>query len=101
MTGTPYVTDTHTGWTCPTGASLITDAMTPGPGRLGTLHAVIYVCPDHQADAEARISAAGCDPKTEHAPTSHQWDPWPCGHITAYGPQKGPAFVAALLTPTA
>lgn len=31
--------DGHTGWDCAAGASLIAEAMTPGPGRLGTLHA--------------------------------------------------------------
>lgn len=99
-TSDPYVIDDHTGWTCDTGASLITDAMTPGPGKLGTLHGVIYVCPDHQADAEAQITGAGYNPETSPAPLSHRHNPWPCGHVTAFGPQRGPAFLAALRTPT-
>ncbi|MCX5115513.1 hypothetical protein OOK13_45335 [Streptomyces sp. NBC_00378] len=96
----PYVTDAVTGWECPAGASLIAEAMTPGPGALGTMHGVIYVCPDHQADAEALISATYCTPEIRDAPPGHRWNPWPCGHVTAYGPQKGPAFISALLAPT-
>jgi hypothetical protein len=58
--------------------------MTPGPGELGTLHAVIYACPDHQVTAEGRITAVDWSPEVRPAPPSHRWDPWPCGHITAY-----------------
>ncbi|MFD3844757.1 hypothetical protein ACFWVB_02555 [Streptomyces microflavus] len=85
-TTTPYVTDADTGWECRTGASLIAEATSPGPGALGTLHGVIYVCPAHQADAEALIRTAGCTPEIRDAPTAHRWDPWPCGHITTFGP---------------
>lgn len=79
--------DGHTGWECNAGASLNVEAMTPGPGQLGTLHAVIYACPEHQAAAEERIQAAGYEPQVEPARPGHQWDPWPCGHITAVKPQ--------------
>ena len=78
------VGDAHARWECDTGASLIADAMTPGPGRLGTLHGVIYVCPDHQASAEEQIARAGYQPDVRPAPPGHKWDPWPCGHATAY-----------------
>lgn len=84
--------DGRTGWTCDTGASLIIEAMTPGPGRLGTLHAVIYVCPEHQAAAEARITAAGYDAEVREAPPGHRWDPWPCGHTTAFKSKALPAL---------
>lgn len=87
--------DAHTGWTCGTGASLIIDAMTPGPGRLGTLHAVIYACPEHQAEAETRITGAGYGPEVRQAPPGHRWDPWPCGHVTAYKTKALPALTAA------
>ncbi|MGW1666811.1 hypothetical protein [Streptomyces microflavus] len=90
------ITDTHAGWTCHTGSSLIADAMTPGPGALGTLHGVIYVCPTHQDDAEARITAAGYTPRTEPAPPGHRWDPWPCGHITAYKQDAAPTLAGHL-----
>ncbi|MEU3978411.1 hypothetical protein [Streptomyces bacillaris] len=93
------VTDTHTGWTCRTGASLIADAMTPGPGRLGTLHGCIYVCPAHQADAEERITAAGYGPRVEAAPPAHRWDPWPCGHITAYSAEAATGMSAPVTQP--
>lgn len=83
MPGT-RVTDAHTGWTCIWGASLIADAMTTGPGKLGTLHAVIYTCPEHQAAVEKRIAAFGWNPEVRPAPPSHKGKPWPCGHITAY-----------------
>lgn len=86
--------DTHTGWTCKAGASLIAEAMTPGPGRLGTLHAVIYVCPDHREAAEERITGAGYDPETRSAPPSHRWDPWPCGHVTSYSVEAVEALAA-------
>lgn len=78
------VTDARADWTCDTGASLIAEATTPGPGRLGTIHAVIYVCPDHQDAAEDLISSHQWNPAVRPAPPSHQWNPWPCGHITAY-----------------
>jgi hypothetical protein len=84
MTKTVTVVDTHTGWTCPEGASLISAAMTPGPGRLGTYHGCIYVCSEHRAAAEARITAAGYTPDVDPAPAGHRWNPWPCGHITAH-----------------
>ncbi|MFF6984254.1 hypothetical protein ACFZAV_42830 [Streptomyces sp. NPDC008343] len=78
------VTDAHTGWTCIAGASLITEANSPGAGHLPRMHAVIYACEDHRDDAEARMTAAGFTAATHPAPPSHRWDPWPCGHITAY-----------------
>lgn len=96
-TAEPYTTDSRTGWECTAGASLIAEAMTPGPGKLGTLHGVLYVCPDHQEDAEALINATGCAPEIRDAPPGHRWDPWPCGHVTVFGRQKGPAFLTALL----
>ncbi|MFE0824156.1 hypothetical protein [Streptomyces sp. NPDC058847] len=76
--------DGHTGWECGTGASLIVDAMTPGPGKLGTMHAAIYACPEHQAAAEEKILRAGYGPEVRQAPPGHRWDPWPCGHVTSY-----------------
>ncbi|WP_309049981.1 hypothetical protein [Streptomyces sp.] len=76
--------DGHTGWECTAGASLIADATTPGPGRLGTMHAAIYTCPEHRAAAEERITGAGYNAETRDAPPGHRWDPWPCGHLTAY-----------------
>lgn len=76
--------DMATGWSCTTGASLIAEACSPGTGSLPRLHAVIYVCQAHRADAEARITAAGYTPDVEDAPPSHRWDPWACGHITVY-----------------
>jgi hypothetical protein len=78
------VVDGHAGWKCDTGASLISDANSPGKGALPDLNGVIYVCPDHRADAEARITAAGYDADTRPAPPGHKWNPWPCGHVTAY-----------------
>lgn len=78
------VTDAEAGWTCPVGASVIVDAMTPGPGKLGTMHGCIYVCPDHRSAAEERITAQGWNPEPRPAPYGHRHDPWPCGHITAY-----------------
>lgn len=86
------VIDKHTGWTCETGASLLANANSPGNGSLPDLNAVIYVCADHQTDAEARITAAGYDADTEPAPPSHQWNPWPCGHITAYRTEAADAL---------
>jgi hypothetical protein len=89
------VIDTTAGWTCDTGASLIADATSPGRGRLPDLHAVIYVCEAHRADAEARIAAAGYRPDTNPAPPSHRWNPWPCGHITAYEAAAADGLAAA------
>ncbi|MEV7441998.1 hypothetical protein AB0O22_12695 [Streptomyces sp. NPDC091204] len=76
--------DGHAGWDCKAGASLHVEATTSGPGRLGTLHGVIYVCPEHRAAAEERVQAGGYGPEVNPAPPSHRWDPWPCGHVTAY-----------------
>ncbi|MCX4525288.1 hypothetical protein OG982_06215 [Streptomyces sp. NBC_01551] len=77
--------DGHTGWECTAGASLHVEATTPGPGRLGTLHGVIYACPEHQAAAEGRVTGGGeYRAEVSPAPASHRWDPWPCGHVTAY-----------------
>nr|WP_121764771.1 hypothetical protein [Streptomyces chartreusis] len=86
LRGTPGTAsaDGHAGWECTAGASLIAEGMTPGPGRLGTLHGVIYVCPDHEAAAGDRMSAAGYRPQVHPAPPGHRHNPWPCGHITAY-----------------
>lgn len=84
MTHATVVTDARAGWTCDAGASLVASAMTPGPGRVGTLHAVIYVCPTHQSNADKRIAEMGWTPEVEPAPSGHRADPWPCGHITAY-----------------
>lgn len=78
------VWDAHARWKCDTGSSLIAEAMTPGPGKLGTLHGVIYVCPVHRAAAEEQIGRAGYGPEVRDAPPGHKWDPWPCGHVTAY-----------------
>lgn len=100
MTTDPHVTNAVAGWECTAGASLIAEAMTPGPGALGTLHGVIYVCQDHRADAETLISATGCTPEIQPAPPGHRWDPWPCGHVNAFGPRQGPVFLAALLPAT-
>ena len=95
MTTSSSPIDDHTGWTCEAGASLIADAMTPGPGVLGVLHAVIYVCPEHSAPAETLITVAGYTPEVRPAPASHQHDPWPCGHITAYDAQAAAELAAA------
>ncbi|GHA83283.1 hypothetical protein [Streptomyces chryseus] len=77
--------DGHTGWECTAGASMHVEATTPGPGRLGTLHGVIYVCPEHRAAAEERVTGGGeYRAEVSPAPASHRWDPWPCGHVTAY-----------------
>lgn len=97
-TGPGSVTDGHTGWDCPTGASLIARVTGPGPGRLPAQHGCIYVCPDHRAQAEARIAAVGHIPDTDPAPPVHRWDPWPCGHITTYGP-GGPRLADSLTIP--
>lgn len=78
------VADAHTRWECDAGASLIAEAMTAGPGKLGTLHGVIYVCPVHREAAEEQIGRAGYGPEVRDAPLGHKWDPWPCGHVTAY-----------------
>lgn len=77
--------DGHAGWECTAGASLHVEATTPGPGRLGTLHGVIYACPEHRAAAEERVTVGGeYRAEVSPAPASHRWDPWPCGHVTAY-----------------
>jgi hypothetical protein len=76
--------DGHAGWVCDAGASLIARAETPGPGSLGTHHGVVYVCAEHQAAAEELIAGAGYEPQVDPAPAGHRWDPWPCGHVTAY-----------------
>ncbi|MCQ6556156.1 hypothetical protein NPS70_23680 [Streptomyces sp. C10-9-1] len=75
--------DGHTGWECDAGASLIVEASTPGPGRLGTHHEVIYACAGHRAAAVERATAAGYKVDPRPAPPGHRWDPWPCGHVTA------------------
>jgi hypothetical protein len=97
-TGPGAVTDGHTGWDCTTGASLLAHITGPGRGTLPAEHGVIYVCPDHQAQAEARITTAGHQPDTEPAPPGHRHDPWPCGHITTYG-DNGPQLADALTRP--
>lgn len=84
--------DGHAGWECGAGASLLARAETWGPGRLGIHHGVIYVCTEHQAAAEERIGGAGYEPQVDPAPAGHRWDPWPCGHVTAFNP----AALAAL-----
>lgn len=89
--------DGHTGWTCSAGASFNVEATTPGPGRYGTYHGVIYACPGHQAAAEERITAGGYGPQADPAPAGARWDPWPCGHVTAYSTQA----LAALAGDTA
>lgn len=76
--------DGHAGWKCTAGASLIAEATTPGPGALGALHATIHTCPDHRSAAEERIVTGGYTPLVDDAPPGHLWDPWPCGHLTAY-----------------
>ncbi|MCG6496622.1 hypothetical protein [Kitasatospora sp. A2-31] len=76
--------DGHTGWECDGGAPLIAEAMTPGPGKLGTLHAVIYVCPWHWNEAKERITLGGYEAVLTEAPEAHRRSPWPCGHITSY-----------------
>jgi hypothetical protein len=76
--------DGHAGWECGAGASLIVRAETPGAGKLGTHHGVIYACAEHQVAAEERIEGAGYGPRVDPAPAGHRWDPWPCGHVTAY-----------------
>lgn len=97
-TGPGAVTDGHAGWDCPNGASLLAAVTGPGRGTLPAHHGVIYVCPDHQAQAEARITAAGHQPDTDPAPPGHRSDPWPCGHITTYG-DNSPQLANALTIP--
>ena len=80
----PTPTDARADWACDAGASLIVQANGPEPGPFPRLHAVIYACEAHRGDAETRIIAAGYRPNAETAPPGHRWDPWPCGHITAY-----------------
>ncbi|MCC3654726.1 hypothetical protein LIX60_25330 [Streptomyces sp. S07_1.15] len=76
--------DGHTGWECEAGASLIVEASTPGPGKLGTHHGVIYACAGHRAAAVERITGAGYEVDPRPAPPGHRWNPWPCGHVTAH-----------------
>ncbi|WP_333770997.1 hypothetical protein [Streptomyces sp. IBSBF 2435] len=97
-TGRGAVTDAHTGWHCTNGASLLARITGPGLGRLPAEHGVIYVCADHQVQAEARITTAGHQPATDPAPPGHRHDPWPCGHITTHG-ETGPHLADALTTP--
>lgn len=97
-TGRGATTDAHTGWHCPHGASLFAGITGPGRGTLPAYHGVIYVCSDHQAEAEARITAAGHQPATEPASPGHRHDPWPCGHITTHG-GDGPHLAHTLTTP--
>lgn len=78
------VADGHTGWECDAGASLIVEASTPGPGKLGTHHGVIYACASHRAAAVERITGAGYVVDPRPAPPGHRWNPWPCGHVTAH-----------------
>ena len=87
--------DADAGWTCGAGASLIAEATSPGRGRLPHVHAVIYVCQAHRAAAEQRITAAGYRPGVDPAPASHHYDPWPCGHITAYETDAADRLTAA------
>lgn len=82
--GPTVVADHRADWTCDTGASLIIEATGPGAGALPSMHGALYVCPQHQDDAHARITSAGYTPDPREAPPSHRWDPWPCGHITTY-----------------
>lgn len=95
------VIDKHTGWTCETGASLLAAAESPGKGRLPDLNATIYVCADHQAEAEALITAAGYDAATEPAPPGHRWNPWPCGTVTAHSTEAADALGCKFATFTA
>ncbi|MCM8548940.1 hypothetical protein [Streptomyces sp. STCH 565 A] len=76
--------DGHTGWECHAGASLLVSASTPGPGALGTHHGTIYACTVHRAAAAVRIMGAGYEADPRPAPPGHRWNPWPCGHVTAY-----------------
>lgn len=76
--------DGRAGWLCDAGASYLVDAMTDGPGRLGTMHGVIYVCADHRKSAQERITGAGYRADVREAPPGHKHDPWPCGHVTAH-----------------
>ncbi|MGW0612040.1 hypothetical protein [Streptomyces sp. NPDC002788] len=76
--------DGHTGWECGAGASLIVEANTPGPGKLGTHHGVIYACADHQAAAVERVTGGGYEVNLRPAPPGHCWNPWPCGRVTAF-----------------
>ncbi|MFD9517682.1 hypothetical protein [Streptomyces sp. NPDC059979] len=76
--------DGHAGWECTVGASLHVEAMTPGPGHLGTLHGLVYSCAEHRAVAEERVQAGGYEPQVSDAPYRHRFDPWPCGHVTTY-----------------
>ncbi|MGW2582644.1 hypothetical protein ACWCYZ_15140 [Streptomyces virginiae] len=71
--------DGHAGWECTAGASLHVEAVTPGPGRLGTLHGVIYVCPEHQTTAEERVTGGGYGPEVNPAPPGASGTPGPAG----------------------
>ncbi|EYT83998.1 hypothetical protein CF54_04115 [Streptomyces sp. Tu 6176] len=94
------VADGHTGWECDAGASLLVGADTPGPGKLGTHHGVIYACAAHRAAAAVRIMGAGYEADARPAPPGHRRDPWPCGHVTAYS--KGTLSALTVTdTPTA
>ncbi|MFE7428926.1 hypothetical protein [Streptomyces sp. NPDC057545] len=75
--------DGHAGWECSAGASLIVEASTPGPGKLGTHHGVIYSCAGHRAAAVERVTGAGYEVDPRPALLGHRWNPWPCGHVTA------------------
>lgn len=98
-TGPGAVTDGHTGWDCTAHhATLIAEITSPGLGTLPAHHGVIYVCPDHQAQAEARITAMEYTPRTYPAGPSHTWNGWPCGHITTNG-RDGDLLAAALTVP--
>lgn len=96
-TGPGAVTDAHTGWDCPNDAPLMATTGT-STSTLPACFGYIYVCPDHQAQAEARITATGHTPDTRTAPPRHSRDPWTCGHITTYG-ARGPELADALTLP--
>ncbi|MFJ2259501.1 hypothetical protein ACIOKD_14365 [Streptomyces sp. NPDC087844] len=78
------VADGHTGWECDAGALLIVEASTPGPGKLGTHHGVIYACARHRDASVERITDAGYQVDPRPAPPGHRHSPWPCGHVTAH-----------------
>ncbi|MEV6124893.1 hypothetical protein AB0M23_31035, partial [Streptomyces sp. NPDC052077] len=91
--------DGHTGWECDAGASLLVGAETPGPGKLGTHHGTIYACAAHRTAAVDRITGAGYDADPQPAPPGHRWNPWPCGHVTAYDAAALTALTAAQPAP--
>ncbi|MFJ7069870.1 hypothetical protein [Streptomyces sp. NPDC101115] len=76
--------DGHAGWECDEGASLIVEANTPGPGKLGTYHGAIYACARHEDAAVERITGAEYEVDPRPAPPGHRHDPWPCGHVVTY-----------------